>query len=61
MRYINEVIDTKPDIKQYIESLEEHITELYEAIPSFDVNEEWNEFVKQQMILDEERNGRTRI
>lgn len=61
MRYINEVIDTKSDIKQYIESLEDHITELYEAILSFDVNEEWNEFVKQQMILDEERNRRTRI
>lgn len=32
MSYINEVIDTKPDIKQYIESVESHIAELYEAI-----------------------------
>lgn len=58
MRHINEHINTThPDIKLYIESLEDHITGLYKHILSLEPD---NKEIKDWVELDIERNTRTR-
>ena len=59
-RHINELIDSMPDVKHYIESIENHVAYLYETILGLDPDESLIEFITEEMILNNERDKRTR-
>ncbi|MGD8204396.1 hypothetical protein [Pantoea sp. FN0305] len=58
MRHINEYIDAgHPDVKVYIENLEDHITYLYHQLLQYELD---NDTILHTIGLDEERNERVR-